>query len=127
MSIRRVAAGAAISIGAVVAVAGPAFADHCTNASRNLHNPTAGAQVILGENDEIVWATNGVYNRIDQGLIDPDSGEGFHGLVSFGPVSTWFGVGPEGDALPDEAITNGPACKGITDIGVYFTECLPAG
>jgi hypothetical protein len=124
MHIRRLAAGAALSAIAFVGTAGPAFADHCTNASRDAHNPTAGAQVIVDDNDNIVFATNGVLNRIDRGLIDPESGDGLHGIVSFGIASTWIGVGPEGDALPDQAIVNGPACKGITDLGTYFEECL---
>jgi hypothetical protein len=128
MTTRRAVAAAAISAGTLIAMAGPAFADHCTNASRNANNPTAGAQVILGDNGEIISATNGVVNRIDQGLIDPNTGEGFHGIISFGGVaSTYIGVGPTGDALPDQAINNGPACKGITDLGTYFTECVPAG
>ena len=31
----------------------------------------------------IVWSTPGVATRISQGLINPDTGEGFHGLVAF--------------------------------------------
>jgi hypothetical protein len=126
---RRIAA-ALVGIVASLLLASTALASHCVNASKS--DQTAGAQVVLNAvTGEIVWATTGLTTRVEQGLVDPVTGEGFHGLVALdfdgdgvGDVSTWFGVGPDGQALPDQAIGNGPACRGITDIGTYLTQCL---
>ena len=109
-------------------VAAPALADHCTNASKS--DPMDGAQVLIGVDGSILWATEGVANRLEQGVVGED-GEGFHGIVAFdidgdevADASTWVGVGPEGDAIADPALLNGPACRGITEIGIYLTECV---
>jgi hypothetical protein len=119
---------AVIAAGALMLSAGGAFAHQCTNASRNTHNPGAGAQLILNENDEIVWLSKGLQSRIDRGLVDPDTGAGFHGLVGFdldgdgvADVSTYI-VGPE-DELPESAQFNGSPCHGVVFIGDYF-GCL---
>jgi hypothetical protein len=125
--IQRGFVGLLVTGAAVVLTAGPVMAHECVNASKQ--NQAAGVQVVIGENDEVVWASNGVLKRIDQGLINPDTGEGFHGLLGFdfdgdavADVSTWI-VGPE-DELPEQAQFNGPPCRGVTNIGVYFTECV---
>ena len=67
---------------------------------------------------------------IEQGLVDPNSGEGFHGMIAFdltgdgiADASTWFGVGPDGE-IPLVAQFKGPACKGLTNIGIYLTQCV---
>jgi hypothetical protein len=109
-----------------VAFAGTAFADHCTNIQRDQHDPSKGVQVVLdvsGAEASIESANPGVMNRVDNGIIDPATGEGFHGLIGFDvdgdqtvDVMT-YQVGPEGDALPETAIDNGSPDHGIVDIG----------
>jgi hypothetical protein len=103
-----------------------AFGHECINASRN---GVAGAQLVLGQNDEPIWISNGLQHRIDQGVVDFETGEGFHGLVGFdidgdgvGDLATWI-VGPN-DELPDQAQWNGPTCKGVTNIEAWFEECF---
>ena len=109
-------------------VAAPALADHCTNASKS--DPMNGAQVLIGADGSLLWVTEGLKNRFDRGLIG-EEGEGFHGIIAFdfdgdkvADASTWVGVGPEGEAIADPALLNGPACRGVTAIGVYLTECV---
>ena len=101
-----------------------------TNASTRARDQSAGVQAIIDlTTGEVEWSTPGLANRFARGLVDPDTGEGFHGVIGLDfdgdgvvDVSTFI-VGPE-DELPEVAQTNGPACSGITNIGTYFTECL---
>jgi hypothetical protein len=126
--IRRTALVGFGSAAALVLSAGPSLAHECVNASKT--DQSAGVQVIIDlTTDEVVWSTPGLANRFAQGLVDPDTGEGFHGLIGFDfngdgvvDVSTFI-VGPE-DEIPEVAQVNGPACSGIINIGTYFTECL---
>ena len=120
---------AAVAAGAgVLLAAGPSLAHECVNASKQ--NQAAGVQVVIdADTGEIVWTTKGVANRLAQGLIDPVTGEGFQGLLGFDldgdgavDVSTWI-VGPN-DEIPLNAQFNGPACKGVTNINTWFTECM---
>lgn len=110
---------------AIVLAAGPSLAHECVNASKP---PEAGIQVLLGP-EGIEWTTQGVATRIAQGLIDPDTGEGFHGLIGFdfdgdGTVDLQtFIVGPD-DEIPELAQFNGPSCHGITNVETYFSECV---
>jgi hypothetical protein len=120
--------GMILGVALSVVLASTALATNCVNASK--HAQDDGAQVVLDATG-IIWATPGIQHRIDLGLIDPNTGEGFHGIVGFdfdgdgvADVSSWFGVGPDGDEIPENAQLNGPACRGITDIETYFTECL---
>jgi hypothetical protein len=90
-----------------------------------------GAQIVFGANDEVLFISRGLENRIAQGIVDFESGEGFHGLIAFdvdgdgvADASTWIGVGPDGHELPIEAQMRGPACRGITNLGIYFEQCL---
>jgi hypothetical protein len=113
-----------------ILTAAPALAHECTNASKQ--DPAAGAQIVFGPNDEVLFITAGLQSRIERGLIDPDTGEGFHGLIAFdfdgdgaADASTWIGVGPDGE-VPLQAQFRGPACRGLTNIGVYFEQCLGA-
>ena len=107
---------------------GWSLAHECVNASKQ--NQAAGVQVVIDANTgEVVWTTNGVANRIAQGLIDPVTGDGFQGLLGFDldgdsvvDVSTWI-VGPNGE-LPLSAQYNGPSCKGVTNIATWFAECM---
>lgn len=128
MTINRRLAVAAIAAPAVlVLAAGPGTAHECVNASKK--NQAAGVQLVVNDQDEVVWATRGLQNRIDQGLVDPDTGEGFHGLIGFdldgddaADLATYI-VGPEAE-IPLQAQTNGATCKGIVNIGVWFEECM---
>ena len=117
-------AGFAVTSSIVLAAA-PALATDCINASKP---PAAGTQVVFGPTG-IEWMTPGVAQRIANGLIDLETGEGFHGLIGAdfngdGTVdfSTYI-VGPN-DEIPDFAQFNGPACRGITNIAVYMSECV---
>jgi hypothetical protein len=111
-------------------LAGPAFAFECMNVSKK--DQAAGAQIVFGPNDEIIFITKGLQGRLEHGLIDPETGEGFRGLIAFdfdgdgvADASTWIGVGPEGE-IPLEAQFRGPACRGMSNIGVYLEQCLGA-
>ena len=122
MRVRRGVLSTIAAVAVTVVGAGPALASDCTNASKPAQ---AGVQVILGPDDTIEWTTPGVAVRIDHGLIDPNTGAGFHGLVGFdidgdgqADVSTYI-VGPN-DALPEVAQINGAACHGIVPIEDLF-------
>jgi hypothetical protein len=110
---------------AIVLAAGPSLATDCVNASKP---PEAGIQILLGPTG-IVWSTPGLATRISQGLVDPNSGEGFHGLIGIdfdgdGTVDfQTYVVGPD-DEIPELAQVNGATCHGIMNVGDYFTECL---
>ena len=117
--------------GGVVAsllIASSALAFECTNASKPA---TAGAQIVFAADFEtILYVTPGLQERLDRGIVDVASGEGFHGLLgvdldgdSAADVSIYFGVGPDGE-IPLEAQFRGPACRGLTNIGILLTQCL---
>jgi hypothetical protein len=122
--VKKLAALAATSLGAVALMATPAFAHECVNASKPQR---AGAQVILDANDNPIEFKKGVEKRLEKGLIDPETGEGLHGIIGFdvgdGTIVSTYIVGPTGE-IPPQAQENGPACRGITNIEVYFSECL---
>jgi hypothetical protein len=119
---KKLLLGIATALTATVLLAGTASAFHCTNVSKDAKNPGAGAQVVIDANtDEIVSASNGVQKRVEKGLIDPETGEGYHGLIGLDfdgdgqpDVSTYI-VTPN-DVLPDPAIENGPADHGINSL-----------
>lgn len=124
---RRAAVGSLAATAAVVLMAGPALAHECVNASKKAD---AGAQIVFGVTGDVVYVSKGLQSRIDQGLVDLESGEGFHGLIGFdmdgdnvADLTTWI-VGPNGE-IPLKAQYNGPACKGVTNIDLYFSECMP--
>jgi hypothetical protein len=128
--VQRTLIGLVGAVGSLVLVAGPALATECINASKKYQD--SGAQVVFGPNDELLYITPGLINRFEQGIVDPETGEGFHGLIAFdfdgdgvADASTWIGVGPDGE-IPIEAQFRGPACRGLTNIGVYFEQCLGA-
>ena len=108
-------------------IASTALGFECTNLSKS--DPMAGAQVLIGPSGEILWTTNGLANRLERGLVGPD-GDGFHGIVALdldgddvADVSTYIGVGPDGE-IPIEAQLRGPACRGMSNLGIYFEQCL---
>lgn len=110
-------------------IASSAFAMDCVNVSKS--DQSDGVQVVLDmTTGQIEWTTPGVAKRVEGGVVSPD-GEGFHGLIGFDfdglhdgvvdvDVSTWVGVGPEGDELPQIAQFNGPPDKGLTNICLAF-------
>ncbi len=112
-------------------IAAPALAHECVNASKS--DQSAGAQVILGPDFETpIYISQGLQQRLENGVVDFETGEGFHGIIGFdfdgdgtADVSTWVGVGPEGE-IPLAAQFAGPACRGLTNIGVYLTQCVDA-
>ncbi len=126
IGIRRIGA----ILGGVVAsllIASSAMAHECVNASKV--NQDAGVQVVIGMDGSVVWVSQGVQARIEHGVIDFDTGEGFHGLIGFdmdgdgaADIATYI-VGPE-DEIPWQAQARGPDCRGITNIGTYLEQCL---
>lgn len=127
---RRSIIAATLGVLASLAIASSALATDCTNASKS--DPAAGAQILIdGNTGALLWATPGVIERLQRGVIDPTTGVGYHGLLAFdfdgdglADASTWFGVGPDGDEIPLVAQLKGPACRGLTNVGVYLTQCL---
>ena len=125
---RRPITAAFLGIVATLAIASSALGHECTNASKS--DPAAGAQILVGPTGELVWMTEGLANRLAQGVVDPATGAGFHGLIAFdadgdgnADYSTWIDVGPDGE-VPLVAQLSGPACRGMTNLFIYFTECL---
>src|SRR5262245_23309100 len=125
-TLRRLALGAVTLVAAATLTAGPALAGNCTNADKN---PAAGVQVVVDFNFHIIWISDGLQARIDQGLVDLTTGEGFHGLVGIDVTGdgvadlTTFIVGPNFE-LPVAAQLNGAPCHGIVSIVDFFTHCL---
>jgi len=109
-----------------------ALAFDCTNVSKS--NPANGTQVMINfTTGQVTVLTEGLARRIEQGLVDPVTGAGYHGLVGLdidgdgaADFSTWAGAGPDGMEPPENAQLNGPACRGLTSIGLYLSECLGA-
>ena len=126
---RRTRRLAALAIGTVasLALATSALATDCTNASKPA---AAGVQVVLNlQTGEIEWMSQGIAQRIARGVIDPATGDGFHGLLGFDfdgdgvvDASTWDGVGPSGHEIPFQAQVNGPADRGVTSICALYPE-----
>jgi hypothetical protein len=128
--LRRSTLVGAITLVLSILIAAPAVAFECTNASKK--DPAAGAQIVFGPNGEVLFITEGLQSRIDQGLVDPETGEGFHGQIAFdedgdgvADASTYIGVGPDGE-IPLEAQFRGPACRGLTNLGILFEQCVGA-
>lgn len=128
--VKRSIVVSAVGLVLSLVIAAPAFAFECTNASKK--HAAAGAQIVLGADGEILSISEGLVRRIEQGIVDGDTGEGFHGLIAFdfdgdriADASTWLGVGPEGE-IPLVAQFRGPACRGLTNLGIYFEQCLGA-
>jgi hypothetical protein len=107
----------------LVLAAGPAFAHQCVNASKK--NQAAGVQIVFGDGDDPLWVSRGLQRRIDKGLVDLDTGEGFHGLLGIdvtgdGVVDfATYIVGPESE-IPVPAQMNGADCKGIVNVEQFF-------
>ncbi|MGA8987590.1 hypothetical protein [Aeromicrobium sp.] len=124
--ISRMVMGSLGVVAAGVLAAGPASAHECVNASKN---PAAGVQIVFNQYDEVVYVSKGLQSRFDRGLVDPNTGDGFHGLVGFdmdgdnvADISIYI-TGPESE-LPHQAQVNGPPCRGVTNIQTYFEQCV---
>ena len=125
---RRPITAAILGIVASLAIASSAMAHECVNASKS--EQAAGAQALIDANTgEILWTTEGLANRLAQGVVDPATGAGFHGLIAFdadgdgnADYSTWIDVGPDGE-VPLVAQLSGPSCRGMTNLFLYFTAC----
>jgi hypothetical protein len=124
--LKKAGAGLVVSVAAIVAMSGTAWAGHCTNIQKDLHDPSKGVQVVINDTDGSIESANaGVQNRIKNGLIDPESGDGFHGHVGIdvdgdGKVDFMtYIVGPQ-DALPETAINNGSPDHGIVGLDTLF-------
>jgi len=98
----------------------------CVNANKR---PDAGVQVVFNFSGQLVWLSDGLAKRIEMGLVNPETGEGFHGLAGLdidgdgsADLTTYF-VGPEGE-IPWQAQVRGAACNGILNIGDYFEQCM---
>jgi hypothetical protein len=119
-------AGVTGGILASLLIATSVMAHECVNANKQ---PAAGVQVVFSFDGQILWLSDGLARRIEHGIVDPETGEGFHGLVGFdidGDGSadlTTYLVGPD-DEIPMQAQLRGPACKGITNLFVYFEQCM---
>jgi len=127
---RRTVFVTAMTVVLVALFSATALAFECTNVSKS--DPAAGAQVLFGPDDQPIWVSKGLQNRIDRGIVDPETGEGFHGIIAFdfdgddiADASTYIGVGPDGE-IPLVAQFAGPACRGMTNLGIYFSECVGA-
>jgi hypothetical protein len=126
---RRPITAAFLGIVASLAIASSALAHECINASKS--DQAAGAQALIDSNTgEILWITEGLANRLAKGVVDPVTGEGLHGLIAFDATgdgiadfSTWVEVGPDGE-IPLVAQLSGPACRGLTNLFLYFTVCV---
>lgn len=118
MTGRKIAVFGTTVVVAVMLGSGIAGAHQCTNASKP---PGAGAQVVIdGNTDEVVYATKGLLNRFERGLIGPD-GEGYHGLVGVdldgdakADMMTYI-VTPTGE-IPTKAQQNGSPDHGIVNL-----------
>jgi len=129
---RRTLLVATVTLVLVGILSGTAVASDCINASKG--NQAAGAQLILGPDFETpIYISQGLQKRLEQGVIDAETfEEDFHGLIAFdgdgdgvADLSTWIGVGPDGE-VPLVAQLAGPACRGLTNIGLYLEQCLGA-
>lgn len=124
----RTAVTTAAAAAALLVAAPAAMAHECVNASKK---PDAGVQVVIdATTEEVVWLSQGVQKRLENGVIEFGPEGGFHGLVGFdltsdgvADVSTYI-VGPASE-IPTVAQTAGAECNGIVNIADYFA-CVSA-
>ena len=119
---KRAFLGVAIAVGLFLFSGGRAFAQDYWNISKDAHDPAAGVQIVVGPDGEtIVFATNGLQQRIALDLVDPETGDGYHGLFAIdlngdgtADISTFL-VTP-GNEVPPIAQDSGSPDHGIVDI-----------
>ena len=125
-TIRRLLLGVVTFLALVALAAGPVLAGHCTNADKN---PAAGVQVTINLVTGQITVSSGLQQRIDQGIVDPITFEGFSGLAGFDVTGdnvadlTTYIVGPNFE-IPPQAQLNGAACHGVVSIEAFLTDCL---
>ena len=117
-AVRRTVMGAVAAAGLVVATAGAGLAHECTNLDKK---PGAGAQIIFGPTGDVEYMTTGLQNRVNRGIVDLETGQGFSGLVGLdfdgdgaADAFTWI-VGPNGE-IPLQAQWNGSMCHGVINM-----------
>ena len=93
---RRAAAAVALSLMLATSV----LAMDCANASKN---QAAGVQAVLDSNFEVAWISKGLQQRIDQGVVDPLTGAGLHGLIGFDSTTTASSTRAPGSASVPKA------------------------
>lgn len=125
---RRLALGGLAAATSIMLTAGAGVAHECTNLDKK---PGAGAQLIFGPNDSIEYISKGLQNRINQGLVDFETGEGFSGIIAFDDDGdgvadgfTWI-VTPDGE-IPLQAQWRGSVCHGVINFETAFTTCAPS-
>ena len=125
---RRLALGGLAAATSIMLTAGTGVAHECTNLDKKAG---AGAQLVFGPNDSIEYISKGLQNRIDQGIVDFETGEGFSGIIAFDEDGdgvadgfTWI-VTPDGE-IPMQAQWNGSLCHGVINFETAFTSCTPA-
>lgn len=123
--IRRAAIVAGATTTVLALGAGSALAHECINPNKQ---PAAGTQVTFGPSGP-TDISNVLQQRIDRGIVDMETGDGFHGLVGIdedgdgvADISTWQ-VTPTG-SIPMVAQTSGADCNGVVFVGDYLTDCL---
>ena len=124
-TIRRLSLGVVTLIALVALTAGPVLAGACTNADKQ---PDAGVQVTISFVTGHIIVSDGLQKRIDQGVVDPITFEGFHGLAGFDVTGddvadvTTFIVGPQFE-IPEIAQLSGAECHGIIGLD-DLEQCL---
>ena len=123
--LRRTLMGAVATAGLIVVTAGAGLAHECTNLDKN---PAAGTQLVFGPTGEVEYISTGLQNRVNRGIVDFETGEGFSGLIGFDEDGdgvadgfTWI-VGPAGE-IPQQAQWNGSVCHGVVNMAVV-ESCL---
>ena len=125
-TIRRLLLGVVTFLALVVLAAGPVLAGNCTNADKN---PAAGVQVTINLVTGQITVSSGLQQRIDQGIVDPITFEGFSGLAGLDVTGdnvadlTTYIVGPNFE-IPPQAQLNGATCHGVVSIEAFFADCL---
>ena len=124
--IRRAVMGAAAAGALVVATAGAGLAHECTNLDKK---PGAGAQIIFGPTGDVEYMTTGLQNRVNRGIVDLETGQGFSGLVGLDFVgdgaasastcessrSSPAAAGPNGE-IPLHAQWTASMCHGVINM-----------
>jgi hypothetical protein len=117
-TVMRVLTTTGATAGALALLAGTAVAHECVNPNKK---PLAGAQIVFS--DDGVWMTKGLEKRVEKGLVDAETGEGFHGLIGFdedGMTGTTWQVTPTG-SIPHQAMDNGAECNGIISFDAWMS------
>ena len=125
----KVGLGAVASGAILMMTAGPAFAHECTNASKDAHNPTAGAQLIFGDpvncpgQDEILGGKPHALALLESGGF-PSGWIAFDVTCDGVADAGTYIVGPGGE-VPRTAQLNGSTTHGVMSLCQFLG--LPEG